>query len=322
MSVTLADIEAAAERIRGRAIRTPLLEARAATEATGGRIFVKPEVLQRTGSFKFRGAVSRMTLLDADERKRGVVAYSSGNHAQAVAAAARDLGSSAVIVMPADAPKLKIENTKGYGAEVVLYDRFTQDRVAIGKKIADERGLTLVPPFDDYRIIAGQGTAGLEIVQDAKAQGITFDAVLVPCSGGGLTAGIASAFAELSPQTQVYGVEPAAFDDTARSLVAGKRVANTGTTASICDALMTEMPGELTFPIIQRLVKALSVTDDEALRAMAHAFYNLKLVVEPGGAAAFAALLANKIDARGKTIAVVLSGGNVDAEMFSRALAS
>lgn len=322
MSVTLADIEAAAERIRGRAIRTPLLEARAASEATGGRIFVKPEVLQRTGSFKFRGAVSRMTLLDADERKRGVVAYSSGNHAQAVAAAARDLGSSAVIVMPADAPKLKIENTKGYGAEVVLYDRFTQDRVAIGKKIADERGLTLVPPFDDYRIIAGQGTAGLEIVQDAKAQGITFDAVLVPCSGGGLTAGIASAFAELSPQTQVYGVEPAAFDDTARSLVAGKRVANTGTTASICDALMTEMPGELTFPIIQRLVKALSVTDDEALRAMAHAFYNLKLVVEPGGAAAFAALLANKIDARGKTIAVVLSGGNVDAEMFSRALAS
>lgn len=320
MSVTLADIEAAAGRIRGRAVRTPLLEARAASEATGGRIFVKPEVLQRTGSFKFRGAMSRMTLLDAGERKRGVVAYSSGNHAQAVAAAARDLGSSAVIVMPADAPKLKIENTKGYGAEVVLYDRFTQDRVAIGKKIAGDRGLTLVPPFDDYRIIAGQGTAGLEMVQDAKAQGITFDAVLVPCSGGGLTAGIASAFAELSPRTQVYGVEPAAFDDTARSLAAGKRVANTGTTASICDALMTEMPGELTFPIVQRLVKALSVTDDEALRAMAHAFYQLKLVVEPGGAAAFAALLSNKIDARGKTIAVVLSGGNVDAEIYRRAL--
>lgn len=321
MSLSLKDIEAAAERIRGRAVRTPLLEAQAASQATGGRVFIKPEVLQRTGSFKFRGAMSRMTLLDAGERKRGVVAYSSGNHAQAVACAARDLGSSAVIVMPADAPKLKIENTKGYGAEVVLYDRFTQDRVAIGKKIAEDRGLTLVPPFDDHRIIAGQGTAGLEIAQDANANGVTFDAVLVPCSGGGLTAGVASALAELSPQTQVYGVEPAQFDDTARSLAAGKRVANTGTAPSICDALMTEMPGELTFPIIQRLVRALSITDDEALRAMAHAFYNLKLVAEPGGAAALAAVLSGKIDVRGKTIAVVLSGGNVDADLYRRALA-
>ncbi len=321
MSLSLKDIEAAAERIRGRAVRTPLLEAHAASKATGGRVFVKAEVLQRTGSFKFRGAMSRMTLLDADERKRGVVAYSSGNHAQAVACAARDLGSTAVIVMPADAPKLKIENTKGYGAEVVLYDRFTQDRVAIGKKIAEERGLTLVPPFDDYRIMAGQGTAGLEIAQDAKAHGLTFDAVLVPCSGGGLTAGVASALAELSPQTKVYGVEPAHFDDTARSLAAGKRVGNTQTVPSICDALMTEMPGELTFPIVQRLVKALSVTDDEALRAMAHAYYELKLVAEPGGAAALAAVLSGKIDVRGKTVAVVLSGGNVDAEIFRRALA-
>lgn len=320
MSLTLADIEAAAKRISGRAVRTPLIEAHAASQATGARVFVKAEVIQRTGSFKFRGAMSRMTLLTADERKRGVVAYSSGNHAQAVACAARDLGTSAVIVMPADAPKLKIENTKGYGAEVVLYDRFTQDRVAIGKNIAEERGLTLVPPFDDYRIIAGQGTAGLEIAQDAKAGGVTFDAVLVPCSGGGLTAGIASAFAELSPQTQVYGVEPANFDDTARSLAAGKRVTNTGTAPSICDALMTETPGELTFPIIQRLVKALSVTDEEALRGMAHAFTHLKLVAEPGGAAALAALLSGKLDARGKTVAVILSGGNVDAETFKQAL--
>ncbi len=321
MSLTLKDIEAAAERIRGRAVRTPLVEAHAASALTGARVFVKAEVLQRTGSFKFRGAMSRMTLLDDGERKRGVVAYSSGNHAQAVAAAARELGTSAVIVMPADAPKLKIENTKGYGAEVVLYDRFTQDRVAIGKKIAGDRGLTLVPPFDDERIIAGQGTTGLEIAQDAKALGITFDAVLVPCSGGGLTAGIASALAELSPKTQVYGVEPANFDDTARSLAAGKRVANTATKPSLCDALMTEMPGELTFPIIQRLVRALSVTDDEALSAMAHAFTHLKLVAEPGGAAAFAALLAGKLETRGKTIAVVLSGGNVGAETFKRALA-
>ena len=322
MSLSLKDIEAAAARIHGRAVRTPLLEAHAASRVTGARVFVKAEVLQRTGSFKFRGAMSRMTLLDESERTRGVVAYSSGNHAQAVAAAARELGTSAVIVMPADAPKLKIENTKGYGAEVVLYDRFTQDRVAIGKKIAGDRGLTLVPPFDDERIIAGQGTAGLEIAQDAKAMGLTLDAVLVPCSGGGLTAGIASALAELSPKTQVYGVEPEHFDDTARSLAAGKRVANTSTKPSLCDALMTEMPGELTFPIIQRLVKALSITDDEALRAMAHAFYNLKLVAEPGGAAAFAALLSNKIEARGKAIAVVLSGGNVDADTFKRALAS
>ncbi len=322
MSLSLKDIEAAAARIHGRAVRTPLLEAHAASQVTGARVFVKAEVLQRTGSFKFRGAMSRMTLLDESERTRGVVAYSSGNHAQAVAAAARELGTSAVIVMPADAPKLKIENTKGYGAEVVLYDRFTQDRVAIGKKIAGDRGLTLVPPFDDERIIAGQGTAGLEIAQDAKAMGLTLDAVLVPCSGGGLTAGIASALAELSPKTQVYGVEPEHFDDTARSLAAGKRVANTSTKPSLCDALMTEMPGELTFPIIQRLVKALSITDDEALRAMAHAFYNLKLVAEPGGAAAFAALLSNKIEARGKAIAVVLSGGNVDADTFKRALAS
>jgi threonine dehydratase len=320
VTLTLRDIEAAAERIRGRAVRTPLIEAHAASQATGGRIFIKPEVLQRTGSFKFRGAMSRMTLLTEDERKRGVVAYSSGNHAQAVAMAARDVGTTATIVMPSDAPQLKIANTRAYGAEVVLYDRFTQDRVAIGKKIAGDRELTLVPPFDDYRIIAGQGTAGLEIAHDAKAMGVTFDAVLVPCSGGGLTAGIASALAELSPTTQVYGVEPVAFDDTARSLAAGKRVANTATQASICDALMTEMPGELTFPIIQRLVKALSVTDDEALRAMAHAFYNLKLVAEPGGAAALAALLSGKIDASGKTIAVILSGGNVDAALFQRAL--
>lgn len=321
MSLSLSDIQAAAERIRGRAVRTPLIEARAASDATGAHVFVKAEVLQRTGSFKFRGAMSRMTLLNDDERKRGVVAYSSGNHAQAVAAAARELGTSAVIVMPADAPKLKIENTKGYGAEVVLYDRFTQDRAAIGKKIAGDRGLTLVPPFDDERIIAGQGTAGMEIAQDANAMGLTLDAVLVPCSGGGLTAGIASALAELSPRTQVYGIEPEHFDDTARSLAAGKRVANTATAPSLCDALMTEMPGELTFPIIQRLVKALSVTDDEALRAMAHAFTHLKLVAEPGGAAALAAVLSNKLNIRGKTVAVILSGGNVDADTFKRALA-
>ena len=217
MSLALSDIQAAAERIRGRAVRTPLLEARAASAATGARVLIKPEVLQRTGSFKFRGAMSRLSLLSADERKRGVVAFSSGNHAQGVAAAARDLGIRATIVMPADAPKLKIANTKGYGAEVVLYDRFREDRVAIGKKLAADHGFTLVPPFDDFHVMAGQGTIGLELAEDAKAAGLQLDAVLVPCSGGGLSAGVATALASLSPATRVYAAEPANFDDVTRS---------------------------------------------------------------------------------------------------------
>jgi threonine dehydratase len=322
VSLTLSDIQAAAERIRGRAIRTPLIEAHAASQQTGARVLVKAEVLQRTGSFKFRGAMSRLSLLSADERKRGVVAFSSGNHAQAVAAAARDIGTSAVIVMPADAPKLKTENTKGYGAEVVLYDRQKEDRVAIGKKLATDRGLILVPPFDDYAVMAGQGTIGLELAEDAKAIGATLDAVLVCCSGGGLSAGIGTALEALSPKTKLVTVEPAAYDDMARSLKAGERLANAPAPLSICDALMVDKPGELTFPILQRLnATGLTITDDEARHAMAHAFYHLKLVAEPGGAAALAAVLCGKIDASGKTIAVILSGGNVDAETFQRALA-
>lgn len=322
MSLSLSDIQAAAERIRGRAVRTPLLEAHGASAATGARVLIKPEVLQRTGSFKFRGAMSRLALLTADERKRGVVAFSSGNHAQAVAAAARDIGTNAVIVMPADAPKLKIVNTRGYGAEVVLYDRIKEDRVAIGKKLAAERGLVLVPPFDDFYVMAGQGTVGLELAEDTKAIGMTLDSVLIPCSGGGLSAGIATALAALSPATKIYPVEPAHYDDMARSLKAGERLANAAAPLSICDALMVDKPGELTFPILKaRNAQALAVTDDEALHAMAHAFYELKLVAEPGGAAALAALLSNKLDARGKTVAVILSGGNVDADIFKRALA-
>lgn len=321
MSLTLADIEAAAQRLKGRAVRTPLIEARAASAATGGRIFAKAEVLQRTGSFKFRGAMSRLSLLTGDERKRGVVAFSSGNHAQAVAAAARDVGTSAVIVMPADAPALKIANTKGYGAEVVLYDRQKEDRVAIGKKLAAERGLILVPPFDDYAVMAGQGTIGLELAEDAKAFGLTFDAVLVCCSGGGLSAGIGTALGALSPQTKLVTVEPERYDDMARSLSAGERLANGPGPLSICDALMVDKPGELTFPILKRLnASGLTISDDEALAAMAHAFVELKLVAEPGGAAALAAVLSGKFDVEGKTIAVILSGGNVDADMFKRAL--
>lgn len=321
MSLSLADIEAAATRIAGHAVRTPLIEARAASAATGARIFVKPEVLQRTGSFKFRGAMNRLMQLSADERKRGVVAFSSGNHAQGVAAAAQALNTPATIVMPADAPKLKIANTRGYGADVVLYDRVKEDRVAIGKKLAAERGLALVPPFDDYAVMAGQGTIGLELADDAKRYGIAFDAVIAPCSGGGLTSGIATALAALSPRTEVYAVEPKAFDDLARSLKAGERLANAPGAKSICDALMVDKPGELTFPILQRTkAQALAVSDEEAQAAMRHAFYELKLVTEPSGATSLAAVLSGKIDAKGKTIAVVLSGGNVDADTFARAL--
>jgi len=322
VSLTLADIEKAAERIRGLAVRTPLIEARAASAAIGGRIFIKPEVLQRTGSFKFRGAMNRLAQLTADERKRGVVAFSSGNHAQGVAAAAQQIGTRATIIMPADAPRLKIANTRNYGAEVILYDRQKEDRVAIGKKLAADHGLTLVPPFDDYAVMAGQGTIGVELAEDAKALGITFDAVLAPCSGGGLTSGIATALAALSPATKVHAVEPAAFDDLARSLKVGERLANAPGATSICDALMVDKPGELTFPILQKTkTGALAVTDDDALRAMAHAFYELKLVTEPSGATSLAAVLTGKLETKGKTIAVVLSGGNVDADLFGRALA-
>jgi len=321
--LSLADIRAAADRIRGHAVRTPLLEARAASAATGARVFVKPEVLQRTGSFKFRGAMNRLSQLTAAEVKRGVVAISSGNHAQGVAAAAQLLGTQATIVMPADAPKLKIANTRGYGAEIVLYDRAKEDRAAIGKKLAEERDLMLIHPFDDEGVMAGQGTIGLELIEDTKATGTVFDVVLVPCSGGGLSAGIATALAELSPTTKLHTVEPAAYDDMARSLKAGERLANPpGTPPSICDALLVDKPGERTFPILKNLAgEGLSVTDEEALRAIVHAFFELKLVAEPGGASALAALLSGKLDTRGKTIAVILSGGNVDADVFARALA-
>lgn len=323
MSLGLEDIRAASLRLRGRAVRTPLLEATAASRIAGARAFAKPEVLQRTGSFKFRGAMSRLSLLSEDERRRGVVAFSSGNHAQAVACAARDMGTSAVIVMPADAPRLKIENTRNHGAEVVLYDRVKEDRVAIGQRLAKERGLVLVPPFDDYHVMAGQGTIGLELVADAAQQGMAFDLVLVPCSGGGLAAGIATALAVLSPRTRVVAVEPRTHDDLARSLATGVRQSNPAGQLSICDSLMVDQPGALTFPLLEAAgVTAVSVRDSEAMAAMAHAFYEMKLVVEPGGAVALAALLSGKVNARDKTICVVLSGGNVDADMFQRALAS
>lgn len=321
MTLTLSDIRDAAARIAPYVVRTPLLSSPAIDAATNARILIKPEVLQRTGSFKMRGAMSRMALLSPEERERGVVAFSSGNHAQAVAYAARLLRTPAVIVMPADAPAMKIANTRNYGAEVVLYDRYAEDREAIGRKLAAERGLTLVPPFDDLRIMAGQGTAGLEIAEDAIALGLTLDAALVCCSGGGLAAGMATALTALHPGIQVYAVEPDGFDDTARSLKSGERVANAAGAKSICDALLVDRPGALTFEVNRRLLAgALTVSDANVRAAMRFAFEHLKLVVEPGGTAALAALLANKANAAGKTVAVILSGGNVDPSQFANVL--
>jgi threonine dehydratase len=317
----LADIAEAAERLRPHAARTPLLENAQLNERLGGRLLLKAEPLQRTGSFKFRGAYNRVSRLGAEERARGVVAYSSGNHAQGVACAAGLCSAPAVIVMPADAPKVKLANTRALGAEVVTYDRLADDREAIGDAIARERGLTLVRPYDDPWIIAGQGTVGLEIAEQCAELAVTPDAVLVPCGGGGLVAGTSTAIRARLPGAEVYAVEPAGFDDTARSLAAGRRLANSGAAKSICDALLAPMPGELTFAINRELLAGgLVVTDAEAERAMATAFHYFKLVVEPGGAVALAAALAGKLPVSGRAIVVVASGGNVDPAHFASVL--
>jgi threonine dehydratase len=316
------DIAAAARRLAGHAVPTPLLESPALNARLGGRLLVKAEPLQRTGSFKFRGAFNALSQLDPQQRDAGVVAYSSGNHAQGVAAAAQLLGIRATIVMPADAPAIKVANTRGWGAEVVLYDRLAEDREAIARRIAAERGAAIIAPFDDARVMSGQGTVGIEIAQQARALGIRLDAVVVPCGGGGLTAGCALALGALCPGIAVHTAEPQGFDDTRRSLLAGERIANEPGARSICDALQVPMPGKLTFEINRRLVAGgIAVSDDEVLDAMAMAFAELKLVVEPGGATALAALLSGKLEAKGRAVAVVASGGNVDAATFTRALA-
>jgi threonine dehydratase len=316
-----ADIEQAANRIAPFAVVTPLLESHALNERVGGRVLIKAEMLQRTGSFKFRGATNRMAQLRPDELERGVVAYSSGNHGQAVALAGRIFGTKAVIVMPSDAPRMKIERTRQLGGEIVMYDRLTEDRAAIGKQVAEARGLTLVPPYEDPHIIAGQGTLGREVVLQASSLGARLDAFLVCCSGGGLTAGCALALQELSPATGVIAVEPEGFDDTARSLAAGYPVRNQPGKRSICDAILADQPGDMTFSINKILLAgALSVSDDEALRAVRFAYEVLKIVVEPGGAVALAAILSGKFDARGKTVGIVCSGGNVDPMVFRQAL--
>jgi len=322
MSVTFADVEAAARRIAGQAVVTPLIESPALNERLGCRVLVKLETLQRVGAFKFRGAYNRLVQLGPGERRRGVVAFSSGNHAQGVALAAKLLGMPALIVMPADAPAIKVAATKGYGAEVRLYDRLKDSREAIAAEIAAERGAVVVPAFDDPHIVAGQGTVGLEMVRQAQALGATLDLALAPVSGGGLMAGISLAVKALSPKTTLWGVEPAAFDDLAQSLAAGERVTIKPTGRSLCDALESPFPGEITFPILkQNLAGAVGVTDAEVAEAMRFAFSALKLVVEPGGAAGLAALLAGKVKAgSGDTVGLVLSGGNVDPELFSQAI--
>jgi threonine dehydratase len=318
---TFADVQAAARRLDGIALRTPLLENARVNAALGGRLFLKAECLQRTGSFKLRGAYNFLSQMSAEERGKGVVGWSSGNHAQGLAEAARLMKMKATIVMPADAPALKVANTRASGAEIVLYDRVKDSREAIGSDIAQRTGATIVPPYDHPWILTGQGTAGLEIVEQARDAGVALDAVAAPCSGGGLSTGIALAVKGLSPTTSVHAGEPAGFDDLARSLAAGTKQTNTKLSGSICDALLAPTPGDVTFPLAQRLLgPGLVVSDDEVLDAMELAFREFKLVVEPGGAVALAAALTGKLPVKGRAVAVVCSGGNVDHETFQRAL--
>ena len=322
LPVSSFDIDAAARVLAPFAVRTPLLSSPALDERAGTRVFLKPEMLQRTGSFKFRGAFNKLSSIPQAARGGGVVAFSSGNHAQGVAAAAKLLNMQATIVMPADAPLSKRERTKAYGAEVVLYDRDREDREAIANGIAGKRGATLVRPYDDPLVIAGQGTVGREIAEDMAALGLTPDIVVAPASGGGLIAGVATAVKARYPQAVLMSGEPEAFDDHARSLRAGKREPHRAEGRTICDALMASIPGELTFAINSRLLaQGVIASDPEVAVAVGFAFRELKLVVEPGGAVGLAALLAGRIDARGKNVVLVLSGGNVDADLFAKLIA-
>ncbi len=319
---TFADIEAAAARIAPFAFRTPLVENAGLNRQLGGRVLLKLETLQRTGSFKFRGALNRIGMIPPDARGRGVVAFSSGNHAQGVAAAAALFGVPALIVMPKDAPRAKLEGTKAYGAEIVFYDRVRDDREAIALALCKERGSTLVRPFDDAGVVAGQGTVGLEIAREAAARGVTLDAVLAPCSGGGLIGGIALAFSVLSPATRTVSVELDGYDGMRRSLAAGARIAAPGGALSIGDGLMAPMPGEIPFALAQlHLTDTLAVGDAELVSAVAFAARILKLIVEASGVAALAALISGEYAVRDKAVAVVLTGANVDFSTIADACA-
>ena len=312
----VADIEAASARIKPWAMETPLIENADLNARTGGRVLLKLETLQRTGSFKFRGACNRILRIPEADRKNGVVAFSSGNHAQGVAAVAALLGIPATIVMPADAPKAKIEGTRSYGAEIVNYDRYTDDREAIAAEIVSARGATLIKPFDDPAIVTGQGTVGLELAAQAAARDATPGAVFVPCSGGGLVTGIALALSQYSPTTRTIAVEPEDYDGMRRSYESGQRVAANAKAGSLADSLMSPIPGATPFALAKTYLRgAITVNDEDIARAVSYAFRHLKLVVEPGGAAGLAAVLRDAAQLRGQTIAVVLSGGNCDLEM-------
>jgi len=315
------DVRKAAVRLHGKAVLTPLLSSPQVDAQLGARVLIKAECLQRTGSFKFRGAYNALSQLDADKRRAGVVAYSSGNHAQGVAAAAQLLGMPATIVMPADAPAIKVANTRFYGAEIVPYDRYRESREEIAQRIATERGAEILPPYDDARVIAGQGTIGLEIGKEARRQGWAIDILIAPCSGGGLVTGCALGLLAAQGNAAIYAAEPVQLDDFRRSLEAGHRVANDPSARSICDALLAPTPGEITFALARRLLAgSIAVSDDEVRHAMAIAFSSYKLVLEPGGAAALAAVLSGKLAVAGKTVAIIASGGNVDPAVFTPAL--
>lgn len=320
---TIIDVREAAARLHGRIVRTPLLENAELNARAGARVFLKVETLQHTGSFKARGAFNRLLQVRADERNRGVVAFSSGNHAQGVAFAARALSMPAVIVMPADAPAIKIDGTRTLGAEIVLYDRARESREAIAARIAAERGAVLVPSYDDPAIIAGQGTLGLEAADDLGRAGVAPDLVLAPVSGGGLIAGVSLAVHAAFPRAEIVAVEPEGFDDHARSLASGAIQRNEAASGSLCDALLAARPGDLTFAINRaHLAGGFAVSDAETLGAVAFAARTLKLVVEPGGAVALAAILTGKAALRGRNVLAVLSGGNIDPALLTRALAS
>lgn len=320
---TFDDVVAASKRLAGKAVRTPLIRNPVLDATVGGSILIKPEIFQRVGAFKFRGAFNRISMVDRERYPGGVVACSSGNHAQGVAHAATLLGHASAIVMPSDAPRLKIARTRAFGADVVLYDRVSEDREAIARAIGDERRADFVHPFDDAGVIAGQGTAGLEFAEDAAMALLDLDAVVIPCSGGGLASGVAIAVKKFMPRSQIIIVEPEGFDDFARSLKSGQRETNATASGSIADALMAASPGQLTFKIAERYFDdAVTVTDDELRAAMRFAFAELKLVVEPGGAAALAAVLAGRVAVKGRTVGVMLTGGNTDAEIFAQIIAS
>lgn len=316
------DVRQAAERLAGLAVRTPLIESPALNERLGARVLFKAEVLQRTGSFKFRGAYNKIASLSPRQRAAGIVTFSSGNHAQGVAAAAAMFGAKAVIAMPSDAPAMKLDNVRRMGAEVVLFDRARDDRSAVIRPWV-EKGMVLVPPFDDPLIVAGQGTVGMELMEQAAALGVTPDAVLMACGGGGLSSGISIAVKDASPSTEVWAVEPEHFDDTRLSLAAGRRVANKPGYSSICDAILTMEPGVVTFEINRRNLAGVVAVQDEAVKAaMRDAMFHLKLVVEPGGVVGLAALSSGALDIAGKCAVVVLSGGNVDFDAYAKIMAA